>query len=71
MDKKQNMKYIKRIETETCNENQTFEIVYLISGPVIVITDERIAIFKTEEGFNSGDDNPLIIELKKNNLNLN
>jgi hypothetical protein len=65
------MKYIKRIETETCNENQTFEIVYLISGPVIVITDDRIAIFKSEEGFNNGNEDPLIIELKNNNLNLN
>jgi hypothetical protein len=65
------MKYIKRIETETCNENQTFEIVYLISGPVIVITDDRIAIFKTEDSFNSGEEDPLIIELKKNNLSLN
>ncbi len=57
------MKYIKRIETESCEHGSSFDIVYLNSGPVIVINDERIGVFKTETEFNSGDGDPIIIEL--------
>lgn len=69
------MKYIKKIETESCEHGSSFDIVYLNSGPVIVLNDERIGVFKTEEEFNSGDGDPEIIEFNDNenetDLNLN
>jgi hypothetical protein len=64
------VKYIKKIETESCPQGNSFDIVYLVSGSVIVINDERIGVYQTESGFNSGTEDPEVIELENNN-NLN
>ena len=73
--KKTKLNHIEKIESESCDTSQkSFDIIYLRIGPVIVITEDRIGIYQSEESFNSKSGKPMIIELQNEddiNMNLN